>query len=170
MQAADRLFQMDLQRRRSLGRRAEVFGESAKSDDALIRTIGIGSWGRVNAEAAREKSPRVWELVHAWTSGVNARIAEVRAGTAPRDVGFDELGFDPEPWDVSDAFTIGKAIVFQNGNQLEFDVLASLIQRYEPALFAAAPFYGPISDAFIVGGVTPASGSTTFPDARAPRA
>ncbi len=151
MQATDRLFQMDLQRRRALGRRAEVLGEGSASGDALIRTLGIPKWGRANADAARAEEPEDFRLIEAWTAGVNARIDEVLSGAAPRPLGFDVLGYDPERWEDADTLIIGKAIVFSNANQLEFDILASLITEYTPGVFAAVPFYAPLRDAFIVG-------------------
>jgi penicillin amidase len=161
MQATDRLFQMDLQRRLALGRRAEVLGADAKADDVLIRTLGIAKWGRVNAEEAKSSSPEVHARVRAWTAGVNARIEEVRSGAAPKPVGFSSLGYEPERWEEADAFTVGKAIVFSNGNQLEFDVLATLIQKYNPAVFASAQFYAPLSDTFIVPAAQATSGQAS---------
>src|SRR5262249_33558439 len=112
MQATDRLFQMDLQRRRSYGRRAEGLGAGAAGDDALIRALSIPRWGKANQDAAKQETPESYELCRAWTAGVNARIDEVLSGAAPRPVGFDVLGYDPERWDEADMFTIGKAIVF----------------------------------------------------------
>ncbi|NUO51215.1 MAG: penicillin acylase family protein, partial [Polyangiaceae bacterium] len=158
MQATDRLFQMDLQRRRAYGRRAEVLGPGASGDDALIRALTIPRWGKANQEAAKTETPEAYELCRAWTAGVNARIDEVLSGAAPRPTGFDVLGYDPEHWDEADMFTIGKAIVFSNANQLEFDVLATLIDDLNPGLFAAVPFYSPLVDAFIVGTPSPTSG------------
>ncbi len=157
MQATDRLFQMDLQRRRSYGRLAEVLGEDKVGDDALIRTLGIPKWGAINAEAARSQEPVRYQLVRAWTAGVNARVAEVTSGAAPTPLGFTTLGYAPEPWVEEDAFVIGKAIVFSNGNQLEFDLLATLIATYTPDVYAGVPAYKPLVDAFILEPPAPLS-------------
>ncbi len=161
MQATDRLFQMDLQRRRAYGRRAEVLGPGAAEGDALIRALTIPRWGKANQEAAKSETPEAYELCRAWTAGVNARIDEVLSGAAPLPVGFDVLGYQPERWDEADMFTIGKAIVFSNANQLEFDILATLINDLNPSLFTAVPFYAPLVDAFIVG--TPQTTSGVAP-------
>jgi penicillin G amidase len=149
-QARDRLFQMDLMRRQVLGRKAEVLGQGAVEGDRLLRTLRMGELGEANAKLARESTPESYALVEAWTAGVNARIAEVSSGEAPMPEGFRELGYTPEPWNTTDAFTIGKAIVFQNGNQLEYDLLATLIDRYQPGLLEKVPFFTPIEDSFIV--------------------
>lgn len=149
-QARDRLFQMDLMRRQVLGRKAEVLGQGEVEGDRLLRTLRMGELGEANAKLARETTPESYALVEAWVAGVNARIQEVTSGGAPLPEGFRELGYTPEPWRAADAFTIGKAIVFQNGNQLEYDLLATLIDRYQPGLLEKIPFFTPIEDSFIV--------------------
>jgi penicillin amidase len=155
-QATDRLFQMDLMRRRALGRTAEVLGEDRVSDDVLVRTVGIPRWGLENAEASKTQGDDTYALVSAWTAGINRRIQEVQAGDAPMPLGFQTLGYAPEPWDPSDGYTVGKLIEFGNSNQLEFDLLATLISSYRPDAFAAIPFYAPISETFI----TPLAGGS----------
>lgn len=149
-QARDRLFQMDLMRRQVLGRKAEVLGQGEVEGDRLLRTLRMGELGEANAKLARETTPESYALVEAWVAGVNARIQEVTSGEAPMPEGFTELGYTPEPWRAADAFTVGKAIVFQNGNQLEYDLLATLIDRYQPGLLDKIPFFTPIEDSFIV--------------------
>lgn len=151
MQATDRLFQMDINRRQIYGRRAEVLGASFVADDALIRRLNVVPWGEANAQEAKQQSAEQYALVSAWAAGVNARIAEVLAGDAPMPLGFEQLGFEPEPWRPEDAFVIGKTILFENGNQLEYDLLASVIRAYKPDLYDALPFYSPIFDEFILG-------------------
>lgn len=151
MQATDRLFQMDINRRQIYGRRAEVLGEDFVDDDALLRRLNVVPWGLENAKAAKQDNPKQYEVVTAWAAGVNARIEEVLAGDAPMPMGFEELGYEPELWRPEDAFVIGKAILFENGNQLEYDLLASVIRAYKPELYEALPFYSPIVDEFILG-------------------
>lgn len=150
-QASDRLFQMELVRRQLYGRRAEVLGEKYADDDAFIRRLSITPWGQADAADVKKSDPERARLVEAWVAGVNARIAEVRAGDAPTPQGFTELGFEPEPWTFEDPFVISKGIVFQNGNQLEFDLLASLLYAYSPELVDALPFYSPLVDEYIEG-------------------
>src|SRR5688500_13948712 len=49
MQAQERLFLMDLVRRRALGRVAETFGPERLGDDQLVRVLDIPRWGREGA-------------------------------------------------------------------------------------------------------------------------
>ncbi len=168
MQAADRLFQMDLMRRQVYGRKAEVLGEGSAGDDATIRSLDVAGWGKQNAAAAREEDPESYGLIEAWTAGVNARIEEIRDGRADLPKPFAELGYEPEPWAVEDAYVIGKTIVFENGNQIEFDLLASLIQKYQPDLFGTLPFFTPLADEFIVGQASPRAGRFDPPGPRRP--
>ncbi|MBW2143513.1 MAG: penicillin acylase family protein, partial [Deltaproteobacteria bacterium] len=102
MQAYDRLFQMDLMRRRALGRRAEVLGNSAVSDDILMRHINIAALGKQNAEMITEEYPEYKSLIEAWVEGVNVRIDEVLFGEAdlPYGFGIEELDYLPEYWTV----------------------------------------------------------------------
>lgn len=150
-QAADRLFQMDLMRRRALGRSAEVLGPDAASDDELIRTVNLPRLGRENADLLRAERPETYALIVAWTAGVNQRIDEVRAGRAPLPYGFGpaELDYMPEPWTPEDAIAIGKLILFGNANAIEYEILASILRDYFPSI-AATPLYAPLLPAFIV--------------------
>jgi len=68
--AEDRLFQMDLSRRRASGTLAEVLGPGAMESDVQLRTLGLrraaeGSWAVASARARA--------AVSAYTAGVNAR-------------------------------------------------------------------------------------------------
>jgi len=135
-QARDRLLQMSLIRLRSQGRRAEVLPDRI-DDDILLRTVNIARMGRENAALARAEHPESHALIVAWTAGVNRFIDEVLAGDVPVPYGFEELGFEPELWRTEDTYTVGKLLLFSNANQLEFDLLASLIRRYASELWTA---------------------------------
>ena len=150
MQAVDRLFQMDVMRRQVYGRRAEVLGEDYVDDDTLIRKLDVARFGALQADDMRSNERATYELVDAWVTGVNARIDELANDPTLLPLGFQKLGYQPEKWTPDDAMAVGKTIVFQNANQLEFDLLATLIQKYQPALFESLPAYSPLVDEFIV--------------------
>jgi penicillin amidase len=152
MQAYDRLFQMDLARRRALGRQSEVLGEGSIGDDTLLRTVGIARWADEAVELMQTDSPEEYRLLVAWTSGVNARIAEVNAGEAPLPYGFgpDELDYAPEEWEPRDGVAIGKLLLFGNANQLEFDLLATIIRDYIPEAFERVPLMEPLVPTFVL--------------------
>lgn len=93
--AQDRLFQMDLRRRRAQGRLAEVLGLEGLEADRIARTIGLHL--AADAEALR-LDDETYTLLDAFAAGVNAHVAEV-GNLLP--IEFDLLGYRPDPWTVA---------------------------------------------------------------------
>ncbi|GMV52063.1 MAG: hypothetical protein AMXMBFR67_36060 [Nitrospira sp.] len=111
--AQDRLFQMDLLRRTSAGRLAEVFGEPALSIDLKQRRLGLS---RV-AEAVLRRLPEDQSaLLTAYAEGVNAFLHQM---TIPP---FEclLLGYRPAPWEPTDSLLVVSAM-FQMLNGSEGD-------------------------------------------------
>lgn len=129
--ATDRLFQMDLVRRRALGRQAEVLGPDSVGQDEVSRMFEFRRWGAANAERLRAEDPDRYRMLVAWVAGVNRRIAEVAEGSAPLPYGFGpaELDYQPEPWTVEEHSAIAKMLFFGNSNSLERELLATILQR-----------------------------------------
>jgi penicillin amidase len=96
-QAQDRLFQMDLRRRRGAGRLAEVLGEAGLEADVLARTM---DHPRLAAAEFERLPAETGELFDAFAAGVNAAIQEAGADALP--IEFDLLGYEPEPWTALD--------------------------------------------------------------------
>jgi penicillin G amidase len=95
--ANDRLFQMELTRRASAGRLAELFGERALGYDQRMRRLGFGDAAeRLLAAAA----PETQELLVAYAAGVNAWLA-ARGSDLPPE--FRILRRSPEPWRPADS-------------------------------------------------------------------
>ncbi len=90
--AQDRLFQMELNRRRALGRSAEWLGPAAFPADALARRLGVEAASRRDADALGAAAR---EMVDAYAAGVNAFIAS----GAPLPLEYRLLGAEPEPWE-----------------------------------------------------------------------
>ncbi len=151
LQATDRLLQMELMRRTARGTLAEVLGRDRVEQDRLVRVMGVPFWGRQSAERLRRERPDVDALIDAWTAGVNRRVREVLDGTTPAPAGFaaDALNLRPAPWTVEDAYTVGKLILFRNANQLDYDVLATLVHRYAPEA-AGVPIFQSLGGSFVV--------------------
>ncbi len=133
-QATDRLFQMDLVRRRAHGRQAEVLGPDFVGQDELSRIFDLTRWGAANVERLRDEDPDTYRLIVAWLAGVNARIEEVVAGEAPLPYGFGPEQTDsmPEPWTMQDHSAIAKLFMLGNSNSLERELLATIVQRNFP--------------------------------------
>ncbi len=170
MQATDRLFQMDVMRRRSLGRLAEVFGPTRLDDDRTSRLMALPRWGRLSAERARDEAPDEFALVTAWVAGVNARIAEIAAGDAPMPYGFTALDYAPEPWSVLDAFGIGHTILFSNANTLEYELLSTVVRDFLPEIDGSVPITQALEDAFVLPPDERPAGRATAPLTNAPPA
>lgn len=173
VQATDRLFQMEMMKRRALGRRAEVLGAGYVSDDTLIRTIRNPLWSRATAARVREEAPADFALMLAWVAGVNRRIDEILSGDAELPYGFgpDELDFQPEPWTTADTFAVMRLILFGNASQIEYDGLATLLDKFATEL-AFVPILAPLDESFVLPPEErPASGpvpsTRSLPPARA---
>jgi penicillin amidase len=97
--ARDRLFQMDLMRRKSAGRLAEIFGVMALDNDIKARTYGFH---RVAKAITAKLPPDHRRYLQAYADGVNSYIAE--SGKLPFE--FTVLGYQPEPWIPEDTLLV----------------------------------------------------------------
>ena len=92
LMAQDRLWQMDLLRRVTQGRLAEIFGKGFVDADVLFRALRFTEKSeRIYAEA----EPNLRESLDAFTAGVNQYIANAGKKLPPE---FGILGYKPEPW------------------------------------------------------------------------
>ena len=97
--AQDRLFQMDLLRRRASGRLSEIVGDIAIGTDKRQRVIGFH---RVTQAIVANLSNEQREILAAYADGVNAYIRQM--DTAPFE--FLLLGYQPEPWTAEDSILV----------------------------------------------------------------
>lgn len=152
MVASERLDQLDWTRRRALGRLAEVFGEEALDDDELARWIGFAQLGRADRARVRAEHPEDDALMVAWVAGVNARIEEVLAGCVPLLAGFtpEFVDFAPERWKVEDTYAIAKMFAFGSSDSLEYELLTTILERFEPDVAAILEVPRPATDTFAI--------------------
>jgi penicillin amidase len=102
--AQDRLFQMELWKRSGQGRLAEILGPSALLRDINARLLRYR--GDTEAEY-KSYSPDAKEILEAFTSGINAFIAETeKPGGSALPVEFELAGFKPEPWKPEDCLNL----------------------------------------------------------------
>jgi penicillin amidase len=106
VQAGDRLFQMDNNRRQPSGTLAELYGPSLLASDVQARTIGL----RRGAEASLPAlSKQTRKALDAYAAGVNAWVAE-----NPLPPEYELLGLTEfEPWTPLDSVVVGKALAFR---------------------------------------------------------
>lgn len=92
--AQDRLFQMDFVPRVAAGRLAEAFGPGSVDSDRFLRETGMDWGARKNLARIREEGGIEWDLMRAYSAGVNTYID----GLAPEDLPleFRLLGYAPD--------------------------------------------------------------------------
>ena len=98
--AQDRLFQMEMARRATQGKTAEVLGPSMVAFDKSIR--GNFSPERIQRQLAA-MSPEDRQILDGYAAGMNAWIARVRAEPGrlmPKE--FNDLEFQPSDWTAYD--------------------------------------------------------------------
>lgn len=96
--AQDRLWQLEMHRRISSGRMAEVLGEKALPTDRFLRTLGV----RRNAEQIYARlAPETRAMLQAYAAGINAYLA-TRKGPLPPEFVLTGTA-DPERWEPADS-------------------------------------------------------------------
>lgn len=101
--ARDRLWQIDLWRKRGLGLLARDFGPAYAEQDKALRLFLYR--GDMNAEWAAY-GPKAKTYADAFVAGVNAYVADVRAGKRPLPIEFRIAGTMPDPWIADDVVRI----------------------------------------------------------------
>ena len=125
--AQDRMWQMDLLRRRAEGQLAEAFGEPALLADREIRTLGL-------ADAARRAlplvPPEVRVLLDAYAEGVNAWLS-AHQDSLPLE--FHLLRYAPRRWEAVDSLAVGKLLAMDLAQGWEDEALAATVLDRLPA-------------------------------------
>jgi penicillin amidase len=112
--ARERLFQLDLWRRRGLGRLSEVFGPEYVERDRAARLFLYR--GDMHAEWLAY-GPNTERVVTSFVAGVNAFIALCEASPELLPVEFGELGYAPARWEPADVAIIRSHGLFYNVEQ-----------------------------------------------------
>ncbi|MCE4613850.1 MAG: penicillin acylase family protein [Desulfurococcales archaeon] len=139
-----RLWQMDVQRRLASGRLAEIVGEDALESDVFMRTIGLRRSAETTAEWIRANVPEVYELLEAYSRGVNDAIGRMeREGRLP--LLFKLLDYKPEPWSPADSIVWAKYMAWSLTNFWEPLILSYLAVKLGPEdvnlLWPVHPYY-----------------------------
>lgn len=97
--ARDRLFQMDMLRRKAGGRLAELFGSALVKEDSWSRTMGFE---RLAGAILRQLPAEQQAAVTAYAAGVNQAMRDAPAW--PWE--FAALAYAPEPWRPQDSILV----------------------------------------------------------------
>ncbi|MES5486659.1 penicillin acylase family protein [Bradyrhizobium sp. INPA03-11B] len=101
--ARDRLWQIDLWRKRGLGLLAQDFGPAYAEQDKALRLFLYR--GDMNAEWAAY-GPKAKSYAEAFVAGVNAYVADVNAGKHPLPIEFRIAGTKPDLWSAEDVVRV----------------------------------------------------------------
>lgn len=118
LSAQDRLFQMDLMRRKNAGRLAELFGAIAIDSDIKMRTYGFNRVAKIIVNQLPDEHKR---YLQAYADGVNDFIHSTK--TLPFE--FTVLGYQPEQWRCEDSMLVALGM---------FDMLTSRAEQEERML------------------------------------
>ena len=134
--AQDRLWAMEYDRRRAVGRWAEVVGPSAIGADRQLRRLHLEDAARADYAAA---GPRARAMLDAYAAGVNAFIGS----EAPLPAEYAIAGIAPEPWQPWHSLAIYKVRhifmgVFE-GKAWRARLVAALGAARAAALFPSYP-------------------------------
>ncbi|HEX8082756.1 MAG TPA: penicillin acylase family protein [Solirubrobacteraceae bacterium] len=134
--AQDRLFQLELFRRATTGRLAEILGESYLDDDLIARRDYYTAEERAQMLAA--VPPGLRERLTPYKDGINAWIAHVQEHPEDMPGEFPALGVMPRPWTEDDSVAVGiyLARTVPSGSGVELQNLQTL-RAIGPAAFDA---------------------------------
>lgn len=121
--ARDRLFQIDFEHRRELGRMAEAFGAEFARHDAQARLFHYR--GDLDAELARVPA-EVLACARGYIAGINARIDEVTADPTLLPLEYRILGVAPIRWDLRDLVLARGAAAGNTDDEIRRARLAAL--------------------------------------------
>jgi penicillin amidase len=129
VQAQDRLWQMEFNRRLPAGQLAEIAGSAALPIDKFMRRIGLAR--QVETEL-KTLEPEDLKLLEAYSAGVNAFI---QLGKLPLEFLF--LRFKPNQWQPRDSLLWGKMMSWSLAQNWEQEFLrAKLVERVGPEIAA----------------------------------
>jgi penicillin amidase len=153
--AQDRMWQMDVLRRRALGELAEAFGPAALVADRDIRTLGLGDAARRSLPHA---PPDLRELVEAYAAGVNAWL-DAHGDSLPLE--FKLLRYAPRRWETVDSIAVGKLLAMDLAQGWDDEALRARAYDRLPADVQAMLFPRLfVNDRILVGhDVAPATGA-----------
>ena len=168
LHAQDRFFQMDLMRRMSAGRLAELIGEPALQSDIGFRKHDFEATA---ANVLRAASQEHRAILDAYTQGVNTGLSEL--DTPPFE--YLLLRTEPTPWKVEDCALVVYAILCdlqdENGNWERWngeakrnlpEAVYDFLFRFGTSMWDAPLVGGPLPDPEI-----PDATEWSFPQAKA---
>jgi penicillin amidase len=161
--AAARFWEMDVVRHFAEGRLSEIFGRLTLNTDVGMRTVFTARDGRRLEEAVwqhyQEIDPEVAGILLAYAGGVNAWLADLRAGrhgvTLPPEYALgiiiDLKAEDLVPWHPQDTLAIGDLQAWLLSETLEYEIgLAQMVQALPDAMARDVFRFAPATHATVL--------------------
>jgi penicillin amidase len=144
VQAQDRFWQMELNRRLARGRLSEIFGKVTLDTDRFVRTVGIARAAEKDLACLSEEGR---SLLDAYRRGVNSYL---EANPRKLPVEFTLTGFRPEPWELLDSLSWMKMQAWYLSENWSTEILnAALVGMVGPEraarLFGGYPQDNPVT-------------------------
>ena len=99
--AQDRLWHMDFDRQRALGKSSKLLGKESISDDVLMVKMGVEEASKADFEVSSKESKKMLEF---YAAGVNSFIEL----TDNLPIEYKILNIKPEPWEPWNSFAVYK--------------------------------------------------------------
>ncbi|MCP5108146.1 MAG: penicillin acylase family protein [bacterium] len=130
LMAQDRLWQMDLMRRATTGRLAEIFGDGLIKTDLLMRALRMTEKSKL---ILSKTDPEIIKMLEAFADGINQYIEGNRDKLPPE---FIILGYEPEKWQPLHSVNLVGYMAWDLTSAWGVEVLLHKIaQKVEPAKF-----------------------------------
>jgi penicillin amidase len=138
--ASDRLWQMDLIRRKAYGRLAEIAGPSELHSDRMMRYAGIAVSA---AKSVDHCSPDALSALESFAAGVNHFMTN---HPVPKE--FVLAGYRPEPWRPADSIAVMLLMGWSlGGHMYRVDLFAERCRRVIGDEWTDAMFHGRMTEA-----------------------
>ncbi|MEW5944990.1 MAG: penicillin acylase family protein [bacterium] len=137
VQARDRLWQMDVARRKATGRLSEMFGKEHVDEDLDVYRTGVP---QVSRRIWETSDAGMREVLQAFSDGVNALISDL--DVLPEEYG--RTGAAPAPWDPVDSIAIGRLMSWALSSDLGLELTLGAVVKTigKSVFFDIAPMEG----------------------------
>jgi len=123
--AQDRLFQMEMTRRLSQGKLAEILGEKLIGVDKLFRTLGLETYAEHWINAIKKRAdPQMITIMQSYLDGVNQFMM-----TGENPIEFDLMGIPAHQYTMQDMASIGGFMSFSFAQGLRDDSLLTYLSQ-----------------------------------------
>ena len=114
--AQDRLWQMDVLRRRASGRLSEIFGKRTLLADKFAKTLELEQTAEFLYDSVSQKTRNI---LNAYSDGVNFYIQENRNKLSFE---FSALSYHPDSWEPEDCLMISRAMALEMSFSFWYDI------------------------------------------------